>query len=110
VLDISASPQLAQALLPRINQRLRQTEALLALAGRRYVKDRPHQLLVLLKQELGQPGDQGICLNARLTHDELASACGTTRVTITRLLSEWRPQGWLSFDSDRQPVLSNEYF
>lgn len=110
LLEISASPQLAQALLPRINQRLRQTEALLALVGRRYVKDRLHQLLLLLKQEVGQTSDQGTCLNVRLTHDELASACGTTRVTITRLLSEWRQQGWLYLNHDRQLVLNDEYF
>jgi len=109
-LDIAAAPRLAQALLPRINQRLRQTEALLALSGRRYVKDRLHQLLLLLKQEVGQPSDPGTCLNVRLTHDELASACGTTRVTITRLLSEWRRQGWLHFKRDRRLVLNDEYF
>lgn len=109
-LDIAAAPRLAQALLPRINQRLRQTEALLALSGRRYVKDRLHQLLLLLKQEVGQSSEQGTCLDVRLTHDELASACGTTRVTITRLLSEWRRQGWLRFERDRRLVLNDEYF
>jgi len=110
LLDIAASPRLAQALLPRINQRLRQTEALLALAGRRYVKDRLYQLLLFLKQEVGQPSQQGTCLKVRLTHDELASACGTTRVTITRLLSEWRQRGWLCLNRDRHLVLNDEYF
>jgi CRP-like cAMP-binding protein len=49
VTDIAASPYLAQSILPQINQRLRQTEALLAISGQRRVKARFLQLLQLLK-------------------------------------------------------------
>ncbi|MBV8887948.1 MAG: PAS domain-containing protein, partial [Chroococcidiopsidaceae cyanobacterium CP_BM_RX_35] len=87
--DLEAYPQLAQTLLPKINQRLQQTESLLAISGQRHVKDRFYQLLQLLKQEVGQPVAQGIRLSVRLTHQDLADACSTTRVTITRLLGKF---------------------
>jgi PAS domain S-box-containing protein len=93
---IAASPYLAQALLPQTNQRLQHTEVLLAISGERRVSDRLHRLLRLLKQEIGQPVAQGTRLSIRLTHDDLASACCTTRVTITRLFSKLQQQGKLT--------------
>jgi CRP-like cAMP-binding protein len=41
----------------------------------------------------------------RLTHQMLANAIGTTRVTITRLLGDLQSQGRISFDSDRHLVI-----
>lgn len=108
--EIATSPRLAQALLPQIRQRLRQTEVLLALTGRRYVKDRLYQFLYLLKQEMGESVAQGSRLQIRLTHEDLASACGTTRVTITRLLGEWRQQGLVTIGRDRHLILSSDHF
>ena len=40
------------------------------------------------------PVDAGLRLNLRLTHQEIASAPSTTRVTVTRILGlrmSWRP-------------------
>ncbi|HAC66067.1 MAG TPA: hypothetical protein DCF68_21675 [Cyanothece sp. UBA12306] len=99
--EIETSPQLAQQVLSKVVQRMRQTEALLAIAGLKRVEDRLQQLLSLLKQEMGEPIEEGTRLKVRLTHQNLASAIGTTRVTITRLLGEFQRQGWLIIDSDR---------
>lgn len=105
--EISPSPHLAQALLPRISDRIRQTELLLAIAGKRQVKDRLDYLLLWLKQEFGQTVAQGTRLSIRLTHQELASACCTTRVTVTRLLSKLQQQGKITFDSKHHIVFSS---
>nr|WP_201280331.1 helix-turn-helix domain-containing protein [Hassalia byssoidea] len=102
-----ASPALSHALLPKINQRLRQTESFLAISGRQRVQERLHYLLLLLKQEIGQPIPQGTRLNVRLTHEELASACCTTRVTITRLMGKLQKQGVIRFDSKKHIILQN---
>lgn len=108
--DIEASPRLAQAIVPQLAKRLRQTEALLAIVGQRRVEDRLHQLLLLLKQEMGQPVDQGTRISARLTHQQIAGAIGTTRVTITRLLTKMQQQGWITLDRDRHIILKDESF
>jgi len=103
--EIAASPGLTQTLLPQIIQRLRQTESLLAISGQRHVKDRFYQLLQLLKQEIGQPVEQGIRLSVRFTHQDFADACSTTRVTITRLLGKLQEQGKVTFDSKNHIIL-----
>jgi CRP-like cAMP-binding protein len=43
----------------------------------------------------------------RLTHQELASALGTTRVTVTRVIGALREEGWLQLDGQRRLVLSH---
>jgi PAS domain S-box-containing protein len=103
--EIAASPTLASALLPKINRRLQQTESLLAISGQLRVSDRLQQLLLILKQEFGQPVAQGTCLSVRLTHNDLASACCTTRVTMTRLLGKLQNQGKITFDRRSHIIL-----
>jgi PAS domain S-box-containing protein len=104
--EIVHSPDLAQALLPHINRRLRQSELLLAIFGKRRVQDRLQQLLLLLKQEIGEPTKFGTRLSVRLTHEDLANACCTTRVTMTRVLGELQQQGKIIFDCDRRLILT----
>jgi PAS domain S-box-containing protein len=99
------SPELKQQLLPQISQRLKQTESLLAVHGQTRVADRLHSLLELLKQEVGEPVADGIRLSVRLTHEDLASACCTTRVTVTRTLKQLQRQKKLSVDSQHHIIL-----
>lgn len=105
--EILASPIICHALLPKINQRLRQTESFLVVSGRRRVEDRFYHLLLLLKQEVGQPVAQGTRLSVRLTHEDFASACCTTRVTITRLIGKLQKQGKITFDSKKHLILKD---
>ncbi len=103
--DIEQSPALAQELLIYMGRRLKQTEALLAMAGCRRVEDRLRQLLLLLKTEVGCSMADGTRLEVKLTHQHLASAIGTTRVTVTRLLGRFKEEGWLEIDSQRHFVI-----
>jgi CRP-like cAMP-binding protein len=103
--EIEASPHLAQTVLTQVMRRMRQTESLLAIAGARRVEDKLQELLVLLKNELGQPVAEGTRITVRLTHQNLANAIGTTRVTVTRLIGNFQRQGLVSLDSDRHLIV-----
>jgi PAS domain S-box-containing protein len=103
--EMAASLRLSQILLPQINKRLRQTETFLAISGRRHVHERLENLLLFLKQEFGESIPQGTRLTIRLTHQDIADACCTTRVTITRLLGKLQKQGKIAFDSKFQIIL-----
>ncbi|MGJ3250224.1 MAG: Crp/Fnr family transcriptional regulator [Elainellaceae cyanobacterium] len=106
--EVEQSPALAQGIFRHVTRRLRQTEAMLAMVGYRRVEDRLRHLLLLLKQEVGQPVQGGTRITVRLTHQQLANAIGTTRVTITRLLSQLRDEGWITVDRNRHLVLSQD--
>lgn len=103
--EIAQSPKLAQSILSSLKQRLQQTESLLAIYGQIRVEERLHSLLMLLKQAIGQPVEQGTRLRARLTHQDFASACCTTRVTVTRLLGKLQDQGKITQDAHNHLVL-----
>ena len=103
--EIEKSPALMAGLYSHLVRRLHQSEAWLALSGKRLVADRLRQLLLLLAQEFGQVEPQGVKLSVRLTHHQLATIIGTTRVTVTRLLRDFRTAGWLTI-RQRQLIVS----
>jgi CRP-like cAMP-binding protein len=105
MIDVQQSADLTKEIFQHSIRRLRQAEAMLAMAGCRRVEDRLRQLLLLLQMEIGQPCPEGTRLSVRLTHQHLASAIGTTRVTVTRLLGKLKEEEWLKLDNNRHIVL-----
>lgn len=103
--DLRFNPVWATELLPAMANRLRQSEALITLLGLRRVEERLRGLLELLASDYGQPCELGLKLELRLTHQDLASALCTSRVTITRLLGSLRDQGWLQPAGRHQLVI-----
>ncbi len=79
-----------------LTARLRHTHALLAVANQRPVMRRFCSLLDLLGQYLGRRTPQGLLIDVRLTHQQLATLIGSTRVTITRMLGELKERGKVS--------------
>ena len=105
--EIENSPHLSQTILNQVVNRIRQTEALLAIAGSKRVETRLIELLILLAKEMGEPTDNGTRLSVRFTHQNLANAISTTRVTVTRLLGDFQRQNLISFDGGRHLIIRN---
>lgn len=97
--QVQQSSALAHLLNQQSSYRLRQTEAILAMLGYRRIEDRLRQFLILLAGEIGETTPTGIRLGVRLTHQMIANATGTTRVTATRLLGVLKQEGWLTIDN-----------
>ncbi|MEO0986038.1 MAG: Crp/Fnr family transcriptional regulator [Cyanobacteria bacterium J06639_14] len=93
--EIEASPMLMAGICRHLMLRLQQSEAWLSISGKRLVADRLRQLLLLIAQDFGQVETCGVRIPVRLTHHQLATAIGTTRVTVTRLLKDFKEEGWL---------------
>ena len=79
--------------------------AIAALIQRELQRQQSH--LELIASDYGQPCEQGLRLQVKLTHQELASTLSTTRVTVTRILGALRDEGWLHIDSQRRLVVSH---
>lgn len=104
--DVNTTPHLSNNLMKAMMHRTRQSEALIALLGLRGVENRVKSFLELMAEDYGQPCDQGLKLNLRLTHQEIASAVSTTRVTITKVLGQLKESGWLQYDSQQKMIIS----
>ena len=100
-IEIEQNPELVQTLLTQIIMRNKQTEKLLAIAGLKTVEHRLKELLLLISRYLGEPRHSGVRIRVKLTHQNLADAINTTRVTVTRLLGDLQKQDLIRFDSQR---------
>ncbi|MDR9405474.1 MAG: Crp/Fnr family transcriptional regulator [Halothece sp. Uz-M2-17] len=65
----------------------------LSTLGQRQTIDRLLGFITLLVEEHGKPVEEGYCLPFPLTHAQISSAIGSTRVTVTRLMGKLRQQG-----------------
>ena len=69
------------------------------------VRQRLELFLQWLADKFGCPSCQGQLILLRLTHQDMADAIGTTRVTVTRLLQELEKAQVISWSQQRQIVL-----
>ena len=106
--EIMASPHLCRILFTKTSQRLKQAERLLIIAGEYSASRRLDQLLQFLKTEIGEPAPEGVRLKIRLTHEDLANACGSTRVTTTRLIGKLQRSGKIKLDNQSHIILMGE--
>ena len=100
-----ANPALSRLLISELSYRLIKSEQMVAINLIRRVEDRLKALINLLKDDLGHPRRGNIRLSARLTHQNLADAICTTRVTVTRILGNWQSEGLIEFDCDRHLII-----
>ncbi len=103
--DVVRHPALARQFLTQFSDRLLKSQQLLTIIAISRVEERLRRLLLMLKQEMGQPVTDGIRLQVRFTHQHLAEAIHTTRVTVTRMLGDFQNQCLIYFDSDRHIVI-----
>ncbi len=88
VLQPKECDHLNQVLLSHLHQ----TQTLLRLRSGQ-IHLRLQQLLDWLADKFGHELEQGQLIQLRLTHQDMADTLGTTRVTVTRLLSQFEQQG-----------------
>ncbi|MEO1591735.1 MAG: Crp/Fnr family transcriptional regulator [Cyanobacteria bacterium J06632_22] len=116
---VAADPYEIQALTPVVAERLshltpipedifvaqtRQTAAFVKILHCRQVEERLLRFFCWLMDQFGQSTPEGACLPFRLTHQELADAIATTRVTVTRTLRQLEAEGYLKWSRTEKVV------
>lgn len=72
---------------------VKQAEEFLLIRSHRRIDAMLIRLLAWLARKFGKEAEAGQLIDLRLTHQDLAEMLGTTRVTITRVLSQLEQQG-----------------
>lgn len=103
--EIESSPTLMRYLLAQFSDRLIKSSRLLTITGHKKVEERLRELLLMLKQEMGQNMQPGKRIQIRFTHQNLADVICTTRVTVTRLLGEFQAKNWIAIDDERHIIV-----
>jgi CRP-like cAMP-binding protein len=87
------SPPLALGITKLIGLRRRRIERRLKSLLYRSNRDRLADLLVELAEQYGRRTPEGILIELKLSHQELASVIGSTRETVTLLLGQLQLEG-----------------
>lgn len=72
---------------------IHQTQELLNIVRINRINQRLLQLLAWLSHKFGREVDSGKLIDLPLTHQAIAEAIGTTRVSVTRLLNQFEREG-----------------
>ena len=91
-------------LLQGLSTRILQTETMIETLTHRDMSSRLVSFLLVLCRDFGMPSENGITIDLRLSHQSIAEAIGSTRVTITRLLGDLKNSGLLQIDRKKITV------
>ncbi len=105
--------RIATRLVERLGRRLLETEQRLVDFALKDVAGRVAALLLQLAQsQLVREGRANVpvvgAAEVTCTHEELARGVGAYRETITKILNEWRGQGWVELHRGRIVLLDME--
>lgn len=89
-------PDLSMVMLRGLSSRILQTEMMIETLAHRDMGSRLVSFLLILCRDFGIPSTNGITIDLKLSHQEIAEAIGSTRVTVTRLLGELRQKKMIS--------------
>jgi CRP-like cAMP-binding protein len=89
-IEVGSSAQMTPYFALQMQSRVAYMEAWAAMLARPHLEQRLLGLLTLLAEQFGQVQAEGLLVNIRLTHEQLAAAIGCTRTSVTRILSNLR--------------------
>jgi CRP-like cAMP-binding protein len=75
---------------------IQQMEELSIIRNHKTVEETLFKMLAWLAKKFGRGVDKGHILDLGLTHQDLADLLGTTRVTITRIITQLEQQGMIN--------------
>lgn len=90
------NPQLPILMLRGLSSRILQTEMMIETLAHRDMGSRLVSFLLILCRDFGIPTSEGIRIDLKLSHQAIAEAIGSTRVTVTRLLGDLREEEMIS--------------
>ena len=104
--DLKNWPGFSQQLYEAFRYQHQRKLLWLSALGQRKTIDRLTSFLTLLLEEHGIAREGNCCLPYSLTHAQIGSAIGSTRVTVTRLMGKLRRQGIISIKNDNSICLN----
>ena len=105
--DLESWPDFRQEIYDAFRYQHQRKLLWLSALGQRKTIDRLTSFLTLLVEEYGRQEAEESCLPYNLTHAQIGSAIGSTRVTVTRLMGKLRRQGIISVKNDNSICINN---
>lgn len=103
---LQTNPELGMMMLQGLSSRILQTEMMIETLAHRDMGSRLVSFLLILCRDFGAPGPEGITIDLKLSHQAIAEAIGSTRVTVTRLLGDLRDSEMISINKKKITVFN----
>ncbi|MFM7423569.1 MAG: global nitrogen regulator NtcA [Elainella sp.] len=111
---LKENPELSMIMLQGLSSRILQTEMMIETLAHRDMGSRLVSFLLILCRDFGVPAPDGITIDLKLSHQAIAEAIGSTRVTVTRLLGDLRQDKMISIHKKKitvhNPVTLSQQF
>jgi global nitrogen regulator NtcA len=111
---LKENSELSMLMLQGLSSRILQTEMMIETLAHRDMGSRLVSFLLILCRDFGIPTADGIMIDLKLSHQAIAEAIGSTRVTVTRLLGDLRQDRMISIHKKRitvyNPVALSQQF
>ncbi len=111
---LQENPELSLLMLKGLSSRILQTEMMIETLAHRDMGSRLVSFLLILCRDFGMPTEEGIKIDLKLSHQAIAEAIGSTRVTVTRLLGDLRDKEMVSIHKKKitvyNPVALSQQF
>ncbi len=112
--SLRENPELSMLMLRGLSSRILQTEMMIETLAHRDMGSRLVSFLLILCRDFGIPTPDGIRIDLKLSHQAIAEAIGSTRVTVTRLLGDLRQEEMISIQKKKitvhNPVALSQQF
>jgi len=102
---ISTNKKMLDNLLTILCSRLRESWEKIQLLSFTNVSQRVKMLLHLLSDEHGRKTTEGVAVNIRLTHQDIANMIGTSRETVTRIMEKMSRDGEIGMLANKRILL-----
>lgn len=112
---LKEDPELSMLMLRGLSSRILQTEMMIETLAHRDMGSRLVSFLLILCRDFGvHTGNNEITIDLKLSHQAIAEAIGSTRVTVTRLLGDLRTEKMISIHKKKitvhNPVVLSQQF
>ena len=111
---LQETPELSMLMLRGLSSRILQTEMMIETLAHRDMGSRLVSFLLILCRDFGIPTEEGIRIDLKLSHQAIAEAIGSTRVTVTRLLGDLRDKEMIAIHKKKitvhNPVALSQQF
>ncbi len=101
---LRSSPDFAGRIIEILGARLKHAESRIEDLVFRQVPSRIARLLISLSESYGKVTTNGIRVDFRLTHQDIADLVGSSRVTVTQVLNRFRTSGWIEIEGKRVTI------
>jgi len=106
---LSNQPKVFDKFLQILCSRLRESWKRIQILNFKNSSQRIKMLILMLSYDNGKKTPEGMVLNIKLTHQNIADMTGLTRETVTRVLDRWQRAGKISILKDRFIRLNSKF-